>query len=64
MRDRLNLTGSRGKKLMALHRQYKPKGVGYEKYGLQADVEFVKYLQGQENYRFDVVGAWRADAEE
>ena len=54
VRDRLNLT-ERGKKLMALHRQYKPKGVGYEKYGLQADVEFVKYLQGQENYRFDVV---------
>ena len=53
VRDRLNLT-ERGKKLMALHRQYRPKGVGYEKYGLQADVEFVKYLQGQENYRFDV----------
>ena len=53
VRDRLNLT-ERGKKLMSLHRQYRPKGVGYEKYGLQADVEFVKYLQGQENYRFEI----------
>ena len=54
VRDRLNLT-ERGRKIMELHRQYKPKAVGYEKYGLQADVEFVKYIQAQENYRFDVI---------
>lgn len=39
---------------MRLHRKYKPKGVGYERYGLQADIEFVQYLQKQENYRFDI----------
>lgn len=54
VRDRLNLT-ERGKTLMRLHRQYKPKAVGYEKYGMQADIEFVQYLQQQENYRFDII---------
>ena len=54
VRDRLNLT-ERGNALMRLHRQYKPKAVGYEKYGMQADIEFVQYLQKQENYRFDIV---------
>lgn len=54
VRDRLNLT-ERGNTLMRLHRQYKPKAVGYEKYGMQADIEFVQYLQGQENYRFDII---------
>lgn len=53
VRDRLNLT-ERGNTLMRLHRKYKPKGVGYERYGLQADIEFVQYLQKQENYRFDI----------
>ena len=53
VRDRLNLT-ERGKMLMKLHREYKPKGVGYEEYGLQADIEFVEYLQNEENYRFNI----------
>lgn len=53
VRDRLNLT-ERGNKLIELHRQYKPKGVGYEKYGLQADIEFVEYLQKKQTYNFAV----------
>ena len=53
VRDRLNLT-ERGRRLMQLHRQYRPSAVGYEKYGLQADIEFVEYLQQQENYRFHI----------
>lgn len=53
VRDRLNLT-ERGDKLMQLHRIYRPKMVGYEKYGLQADIEFVEYLQAQQNYRFNI----------
>ena len=53
IRDRLSLT-ERGDALMRLHREYRPLGVGYEEYGLQADIEYVEYLQERENYRFDV----------
>ena len=53
IRDRLNLT-ERGDKLMMLHRMYRPVAVGYEKYGLQADIEFVQYIQAQQNYRFKI----------
>lgn len=54
VRDRLNLT-QRGKKLLELHRKHKPLSVGYEQYGMQADVEHIQYLQEQENYRFNIV---------
>lgn len=54
VRDRLNLT-ERGKTLMRLHRKWRPQRVGYEKYGMQADIEFIKTLQDKENYRFEVV---------
>lgn len=53
IRDRMSLT-ERGRTLMRLHREYQPLAVGYEEYGLQADIEFVEYLQEQENYRFDI----------
>jgi len=53
VRDRLNLT-ERAQALMQLHRDYSPIAVGYEEYGLQADIEFMEYVQGQENYRFDI----------
>jgi predicted phage terminase large subunit-like protein len=53
VRDRLNLT-ERGAAVMKMHRQWRPLAVGYEEYGLQADIEFVKYLQDQQNYRFDI----------
>lgn len=53
VRDRLNLT-ERGNMLMRLHREYKPQAVGYEEYGLQADIEFVEYLQAEQNYRFPI----------
>lgn len=53
-RDRLNLT-ERGKLAMKWHRLFKPKAVGYEQYGLQADIEFIQYLQEQENYRFSII---------
>jgi predicted phage terminase large subunit-like protein len=53
VRDRLNLT-ERGAALMRLHRTYRPRGVGYEKYGIMADIEFVQTLQARENYRFDI----------
>jgi len=39
-----------------LHRKYGAliKGVGYEEYGLQADIEHIQYIMEQENYRFNI----------
>jgi len=54
VRDRLNLT-ERGNTLIRLHRKWRPKGVGYEKYGMQADVEHIKYRQDEENYHFQII---------
>ncbi|MFQ5619449.1 MAG: hypothetical protein ACE5FR_10785 [Rhodospirillales bacterium] len=53
IRDRLSLT-QRADALFALHRDYKPLGVGYEEYGLQADIEHMKDRMGRENYRFGI----------
>lgn len=53
IRDRLNLT-ERAHKLMELHRRWKPKGVGYEKYGMQSDIEFIRTVQNSQNYRFPI----------
>ncbi len=53
IRDRLNLT-ERGQRLMELHRKWKPQVVGYEKYGLMADIEYINTLQEQQNYRFTI----------
>ena len=54
VRDRLNLT-ERGDKLFALHRKWRPERVGYEKYGMQADIEYIREKQRQGNYRFEVI---------
>ncbi len=53
IRDRLSLP-ERGDALFALHRRWRPKGVGYEQYGMQADIDYVKDRQTRENYRFEV----------
>lgn len=53
VRDRLNLA-ERTKKLFQMHRRWKPIEVRYEKYGMQADIEHIYYVQGQENYRFHI----------
>lgn len=53
VRDRLNLT-ERTKKVFELHRKWKPKAVGYEQYGMQSDIEHIKFVQEQENYRFPI----------
>lgn len=53
IRDRINLT-QRTQKLFELHRKHKPKGVGYEKYGKDSDIEHIKYVMEQENYRFNI----------
>jgi len=53
VRDRLNLQ-QRAELVMRWHRKYKPKQVRYEKYSMQADIEYIKTLQGAENYRFEI----------
>ena len=54
IRDRLNLT-ERAKKLFELHRKYTPSAVGYEEYGLQADIEHMQFMMEMENYRFNII---------
>jgi len=53
IRDRLNLT-EKAQRLFRLHKTYKPLKVGYEEYGLQADIEHIKLVQDQENYHFAI----------
>ena len=58
IRDKLSLT-ERADRLIDLHRKWnnsqaKVKGVYYERYGKDADIEHIKYVQAQENYRFDI----------
>ncbi len=53
IRDRLNLT-ERMQTLFGLHRMYLPVAVGYEEYGMQADVEHLQYVMNKENYHFPI----------
>ena len=53
IRDRLSLT-QKAAKLFELHRKWNPLSVGYEKYGVQADIEHVLYEMEQRNYRFPI----------
>jgi len=54
VRDRLSLT-ERGRAVMDLHRKWLPIRVGYERYGMMADIEHLKEMQERENYRFEIV---------
>jgi len=54
IRDRMNLT-ERTKKLFEFHRKWRPEAVGYEKYGMQADIEHMRYVMEHENYRFKII---------
>ena len=54
LRDRLSLT-QRADALFEFHRRWKPQRVGYEQYGLQADIEHFRDRMARENYRFEVV---------
>ena len=53
IRDRLNLT-ERTRALFDLHRYWQPKAVGYEQYGMQADVSHIKTEMETQNYRFHI----------
>lgn len=54
IRDRLNLT-ERASKYIEFHRKYEPTSCSYEKFGMMADVEYIKERQDRENYRFNIV---------
>lgn len=54
LRDRLNLN-ERTEALFKLVRRYKPAAVGYEQYGLQADIEHIKLEQESQQYRFRII---------
>lgn len=53
VRDRLSLS-ERADALFSLHRRWKPKSVGYERYGMMADIEYIKERMARENYRFEI----------
>ncbi|WP_417790294.1 hypothetical protein [Terasakiella pusilla] len=57
IRDRLNLT-ARTKALIDLHREWSEHGnifcVGYEQYGMQADIEHIETQMKAENYEFEI----------
>lgn len=53
IRDRLSLTG-RAKALIGLHRKWQPMATGYEEYGMQADIEYIKTKQEDELYQFPI----------
>lgn len=54
VRDRLSLT-QRAELVMGWHRRWKPIAVGYERYGMMADIEHIRYRQEEENYRFPII---------
>jgi predicted phage terminase large subunit-like protein len=51
VRDRLNLT-ERTAAIFALHRAYQPMQVGYERYGMQSDIEHIKSEMDRRQYHF------------
>lgn len=53
VRDRLNLR-EKAEALISLHKRWRPNAVGYEKYGAQCDIEYIREKQNQLNYRFDI----------
>lgn len=65
LRDRLNLT-ERTEAVFRLHKKWKPVQVRFEVYGLQSDVEHIKTVQNQRNYRFAIteVGGTRISKED
>lgn len=54
VRDRLSLT-ERASLVFKWHKQYRPLAVGYEKYGMQADIEHLKDRMEREQYRFPII---------
>ena len=53
LRDRLNLT-ERTAALFRFHRKYNPVATGYERYGMQSDIEHIRGEMERNNYRFNI----------
>lgn len=53
VRDRLTLK-QRADEYLRLHRKWKIKWAGYEEYGLQADIEYLKERMDRETYHFEI----------
>lgn len=53
VRDRLNLS-QRWALLGELHRKWRPRSVGYERYGKDADIEHFRAMMEAEHYRFQI----------
>jgi predicted phage terminase large subunit-like protein len=53
VRDRMSLT-DRANALFALHREFRPQFVGYEKYGKDSDIEHYNDRMNRDNYRFGI----------
>lgn len=52
--DRLSLT-ERTARLFSLVRSYRPRMVGYERYGMQSDIDHIRERMAQENFRFPIL---------
>lgn len=54
VRGRFNLT-ERADTLFRLHRKWRPRAVGYEKYGKDSDIEYYQERMRNENYHFGII---------
>jgi phage terminase large subunit-like protein len=54
IRDRLNLT-ERARMVFRFVRKWYPDRIGYEKYGMQADVEHINDAMDRERFRFNII---------
>ena len=54
VRDRLSLT-ERADLVFRLHRDWDRPQVAYEKYGMQADIDYIKERQDRSGYHFDII---------
>ncbi len=53
VRDKLN-TKERCDMMFELHEKHKPLGVYYQKYGIEADIDYIKSEMGRRNYHFTI----------
>lgn len=53
LRDQLSMA-ERSDAIFRLHRQWSPIDVGYEKYGMQSDIEFLEEQMEVHSYRFNI----------
>ena len=54
VKDRISLT-DRGNKILALYKKYNPILIGYEQYGMQADISYLREIFAQENLTPNIV---------